>query len=161
MLRRDSDDVSERSEEIEELEDSCSEMESCESMNEENDYYEEDEDWEHDDRERLKAYQRMKKKCDQILMEGDLYEDADFEGDAALWKDDEFPHPDAGNLQKGWKNSNNVWKRIKDISPNAKLFAKGISPTDIGQGSLGNCAFMASLAALAENPDRVRMLIHN
>jgi hypothetical protein len=39
--------------------------------------------------------------------------------------------------------------------PGAKIISGKIEPADIKQGCLGNCYFMAGLAALAERPDRI------
>ena len=54
------------------------------------------------------------------------------------------------------------WKRATDF-PSAqtnipKLFVGGISPNDIKQGMLGDCYFVASLATLAEWPERVEKI---
>ena len=38
---------------------------------------------------------------------------------------------------------------------NPTLFSNKISPKDIEQGMLGDCYLLASLAALAERPDRI------
>lgn len=38
---------------------------------------------------------------------------------------------------------------------NPKLFQGKIEPNDIKQGDVGDCYFMAGLAALAENPQRI------
>ena len=40
-----------------------------------------------------------------------------------------------------------------------KLFHAGIEPTDIKQGSLGNCYFLSILSSLAETPSRIENLI--
>ena len=56
------------------------------------------------------------------------------------------------------------WRRARDFS-SAKvsgnepaLFKGGIDPNDIKQGMLGDCYFVASLATLAEWPDRVKRI---
>lgn len=51
------------------------------------------------------------------------------------------------------------WKRAADIWDKPRLFCKGIDPTDVNQGMLGNCYFLAVLSSLAEYPDRIISLI--
>lgn len=41
-------------------------------------------------------------------------------------------------------------------NPSAVIFAAAIEPTDIIQGKLGDCYYLAALAALAERPQRIR-----
>ena len=39
--------------------------------------------------------------------------------------------------------------------PEAKIFKSKITPNSIKQGFLGDCYFLAGLAALAEKPERI------
>ena len=59
-------------------------------------------------------------------------------------------------IYRKWKD-NVVWKRPEDVYGRGRfcVFAK-IEASDVTQGALGNCYFLASLAALAENPHRIR-----
>lgn len=47
------------------------------------------------------------------------------------------------------------WKKIVNLIPNAKIFQGKVEPNDIQQGYLGDCYFLAGLAALSERPDRI------
>ena len=57
-----------------------------------------------------------------------------------------------------------TWKRItklpqlRDESGELNIFHDLIEPTDIQQGSIGDCYFLSSIAALAENPERIRAM---
>jgi len=50
-------------------------------------------------------------------------------------------------------------KRLKNLLPNQKVYNETPNAKDVLQGGLGNCYFLSSLAALADNPDRVTRLI--
>ncbi len=72
--------------------------------------------------------------------------------------DDRFP-PNNSSLSGEWGPIAN-WKEIKwfkvtDKLPNAKIFVDKPQPQDIKQGYLGDCYFLAGIAALAERPDRI------
>lgn len=82
-----------------------------------------------------------------------------------LFVDKEFP-PRKPSLigqttPKDYKNQFDVieWKRASHLfgQGNYELF-RGITPSDIRQGSLGNCYFLCALASLAEYPDLIRRL---
>ena len=72
--------------------------------------------------------------------------------------DDRFP-PNATSLngeypvEPGWTKIS--WKKIQEIIPNPVIFSDKVEPGDIKQGYLGDCYYLAALAALAERPDRI------
>ena len=41
-----------------------------------------------------------------------------------------------------------------------EIFKKGIKPTDVKQGRLGDCYFVSCLAALAEIPGRIESMFN-
>ncbi len=51
--------------------------------------------------------------------------------------------------------TNVKWGRISDFIKNAVIFEEKPDPKDIRQGILGDCYYLAGLAALAERPDRI------
>jgi len=46
------------------------------------------------------------------------------------------------------------WGRLLDICPNCTMFGTKDYLSDIKQGAIGNCYFMAGAAAVAENDSR-------
>lgn len=54
-----------------------------------------------------------------------------------------------------------TWKRPSEAETSPSLWgSKGIRPAAINQGGLGDCWFLASIAALGEWPDRVKKLFN-
>ena len=51
-----------------------------------------------------------------------------------------------------------VWKRLDEIYSGDKKVFDSIEPNDIKQGMLGDCYFLSSLSALAENPQRIQRM---
>jgi calpain-15 len=47
------------------------------------------------------------------------------------------------------------WKKIEKVFPDGKIFVGKVEPCDIKQGFLGDCYFLAGLAAISERPDRI------
>jgi hypothetical protein len=72
------------------------------------------------------------------------------------WQDNDF----FGDGALGGKRRCKEWKRLKE-SEGAALYVGGIEANDISQGALGDCYFLAALAALAEEPKRVESLFLN
>ena len=61
-------------------------------------------------------------------------------------------------LREEWKDL--IWKRPAAFDHNSRLFADEIRSSDVQQGALGTCYFMAPLCCLAEaHPALVRSLI--
>uniref|UniRef100_A0A2P2I930 Calpain family cysteine protease containing protein n=2 Tax=Hirondellea gigas TaxID=1518452 RepID=A0A2P2I930_9CRUS len=75
--------------------------------------------------------------------------------------DSEFPPNDTsiGLTDKGYFSDKICWKRATEIHPpNSSLFDAGIHPTDVVQGGLGDCWFLASIACLAERPNLIKRI---
>ncbi|XP_011408714.2 PREDICTED: calpain-5-like [Amphimedon queenslandica] len=63
--------------------------------------------------------------------------------------DPQFP-PNAQSLFHSGKNDLEItWKRPGEICSNPKLIVDGLDPSDLNQGAVGNCWFVAACSALA------------
>jgi len=89
-------------------------------------------------------YDKIKKKCNS---KGELWVDPYFgPNDKSLWEGKN-------------KRDDVVWKRTKDISPEAKLFVGGTCEDDVEQGVIGNCWFVAAVACFALHDRLVEQVI--
>lgn len=88
-------------------------------------------------------------KHDEIVEEGARWTDPDFEPNSLSIANSDDKEED---YQKADKY---VWQRAGDIFDNVTLYDDNITPSDIKQGGLGNCYYLAVLAAMAENPKRI------
>jgi len=63
----------------------------------------------------------------------------------------------------GQSNEVEIWKRPSEMTNGTPDLwgANGVLPTGIGQGSLGDCWYLAAIAALAERPERIKKLFKN
>ena len=59
------------------------------------------------------------------------------------------------------------WKRVADWKRPVEVYGQGnyclfarVEASDVTQGALGNCYFLACLSALAENPHRIKQIFH-
>ena len=77
-----------------------------------------------------------------------------------LWDDPKFEHDkqSLGKVKDKYKKDVK-WKRVHDISSEARLFIKGHCEDDVIQGELGDCWFVASVASLALHDSLVKKVI--
>nr|XP_034308923.1 calpain-8-like [Crassostrea gigas]XP_034308924.1 calpain-8-like [Crassostrea gigas]XP_034308925.1 calpain-8-like [Crassostrea gigas] len=74
-----------------------------------------------------------------------------------LYTDEEFPLWVA--MGKDHNRKPLEWKRPKEFAEKPCLFSEGTSRYDIGQGSIGTCWFLASVANIADKPKLLRRII--
>ncbi|OCT64805.1 hypothetical protein XELAEV_18041044mg [Xenopus laevis] len=107
--------------------------------------------------------ERQRRNVDGALVKPLQFENQDFAslrnecvGKKKLFEDQIFL-PDAQSLgqkefsQKSTKVKNIVWKRPKEICENPQFILGGANRTDICQGDLGDCWFLAAIACLTLN----------
>ncbi|XP_067840183.1 calpain-9 [Heptranchias perlo] len=90
------------------------------------------------------TYQELKNQC---LEQGVLYEDQEFSAaEESLFYSEKPPVAFE-------------WKRPKEISSDPKFIVDGASRTDICQGDLGDCWFLAAVASLTLNPKLLAQVV--
>eukprot|EP00457_Paulinella_chromatophora_P003115 gb/GEZN01003120.1/.p1 GENE.gb/GEZN01003120.1/~~gb/GEZN01003120.1/.p1 ORF type:complete len:656 (-),score=44.11 gb/GEZN01003120.1/:277-2244(-) len=73
--------------------------------------------------------------------------------------DSEFPADSNHNKCSHAEARNAQWKRVTEFLKDGGVLFEGITPTDVLQGSLGDCYFLAAISVLAEGekgPDRIK-----
>ena len=87
------------------------------------------------------------------------FTDADFKtSDALYWAD----YASERNGPITAYNDMIVWKRASEqFSDNPFWGTDGVSPSDVIQGAIGNCWFLAMASALAEKPKRLESIFIN
>ncbi|XP_062574452.1 calpain-A-like [Saccostrea cucullata] len=76
-----------------------------------------------------------------------------------LYVDEDFPFEVAMGRPRGFGRRQLDWKRPPEFASDPCLFSKGHSRYDIGQGSIGTCWFLASVANVADKPQLLRRII--
>lgn len=73
------------------------------------------------------------------------------------WTDPDFPPCESSIKKPGDRPlETREWKRASELFPNGfEVFVGGCEPSDINQGALGDCYFLAAIASLAEVHGRV------
>jgi calpain-15 len=74
------------------------------------------------------------------------------------FEDDRFP-PNSNSLCGEWKALQEwkdvKWAKLSTVLPQARIFKNRPEANHIKQGNLGDCYFLAGLAAICERPDRI------
>lgn len=66
------------------------------------------------------------------------------------------------NIKDGLSENAYTWKRPSSQSTALSLWGdKGITPTGIKQGGVGDCWFLAAASSVAEHPERIKRIIWN
>jgi len=98
---------------------------------------------------------------EQLKASGRKYRDQDFPPELRSLTGGLSDYELAQNSDLDWRSI--IWRRADDIfgAGTYKVFEDKIEPADIIQGSLGDCYFLSTLAALAEKPRRIRKLFES
>lgn len=79
---------------------------------------------------------------------GKLFEDASFPAD--------------GSSTDWGKNESTKWYRPTQFETSPSLYGKaGVNPGAVNQGGLGDCWYLAAMAAIGEWPDRIKTILNN
>jgi calpain-15 len=82
-----------------------------------------------------------------------------------MYKDKRFPANDSSLGEfKARAETRIGWKRGHELAPEGtkmRLFDKGITPSDIAQGALGDCWLLSALACLSEFPGAIEAVFDN
>ena len=90
---------------------------------------------------------------------GKQYTDSTFEGTHALYWPSFLSDAGMANL---YNRQVTGWARPSELEDQPSLWgSKGIQPTGVRQGQLGDCWFLAAAAAIAEKPERIERIFTN
>jgi hypothetical protein len=82
---------------------------------------------------------------DDCLAKGKLFRDPEFKPSSKICGDEDYADIE--------------WLRPREICDNPKFVVQSFTKSDVLQGGLGNCWFLAALAALAENDELFRQVV--
>lgn len=54
-----------------------------------------------------------------------------------------------------------VWRRVTEILKDARMVEGKIQPSDVQQGNIGDCYFLAAISAIAETPINIERIFQN
>ena len=75
------------------------------------------------------------------------------------WTDPDFPPEQSSIGDEDMPRAS--WKRIPSVIKNPEFISGKIEPSEVLQGSIGDCYFLSSIAALAEEDHRIKNLFPN
>ena len=72
-----------------------------------------------------------------------------YQKDGGKWTDPDFPPEESSIGSVDERIVRATWRRIPEIIKNPEFVSGKIEPSDVLQGSIGDCYFLSSIAALA------------